>query len=713
MRPAFRSLAFLSVMLAVATAATAAIATTAAGQSPRALAIEDYYRIKTAGAPALSPDAHWVAFTVTAKIEDTNGNQSEIWLAPADASSPARRVSAAGANATGAAWTDDGHLRFSIAGTPLVVDPRSPDRPDAAVMQTGAPVGRGRGGRGGAGSAARAAMPSPDGKWTATIRDFAPAKVDAAALSEFEKRHEDRFKGVEFDWMDFHRDGGPFPVPNRRDVQSNPPQELMVAPAGGGAERKLTSLGLRPTGVQWNRDGTTLLFTADSLYRDERSYGRPEIWTVSVDGALTRLAPNPDYQYAGATYSPDGRWILATRQFTSDMVIAKHLDHGGPVDLVAVPAAGGKELNLTADWDYLPTGAEWSPDGKFVYFTGGVGGTTHLFRVSPAGGPVEQITKGERRIGELSFDREFTHIAYTVGLNEKPSEVSVADIDGSNERQLSHVHDSFISEVALSHTERLQYRSGDGTPIEGWLMYPYNYRPNGGPYPLVVSNHGGPHAAIEYGFNFKNQYLAANGYFVLEVNFRSSTGYGEKFLWGTWGAWGTKDGQDVMSGIDYAIARYPIDKARVATIGHSYGGFMTNWLITQYPDRFAAAIPGAGIVDWLSDYGNADIPNTKEREFFGAPWNPRAREIMLKQSPLIYADRVKAPTLFINGEIDQRVPFSEAEQMYVALKKNGVPAKMIRYDNMPHSISGSWNVVHRMLNERKWLDQWMKEKPKS
>jgi dipeptidyl aminopeptidase/acylaminoacyl peptidase len=650
-----------------------------AAQAPRALAIEDYYRIKTASAPALSPDARWVAFTVTTKIEATNGNQAEIWLAPADASSPAVRVNPPATSGAVAEWMDGNRLRVTSGGRTVMIDPRAPDTPDTStVIQTGAPVGRGgRGGRGAAG-AARSTLASPDGKWTATVRDFAPPKLPSVALSDFEKRHEDRFKGVEFDWMDFHRDGGPFPVPNRRDVQSNPPQEIVVAPMGGGAERTLTSLGLRPTGAQWNRDGTTLLFTADSLYRNERSYGRPEIWTVSVDGKLTRLTPNTDYQYTGATYSPDGRWILATRQFTSDMVIGKHLDHGGPVDLVVLPAAGGPERNLTADWDYLPAGAEWSPDGKSVYFTGGIGGTTHLFRASPAGGPVEQVTKGERRISELSIDKGFTHIAYVVGLNERPSEVYVANIDGTNERQLSHVHDSFMSEVKLSRAERLRYTSADGTPIEGWLMYPYDYRPNAGPYPLVVSNHGGPHSAIEYGFNFKNQYLAANGYFVLEVNFRSSTGYGEKFLWATWGAWGTKDGQDVMSGIDYAIAHYPIDKSRVATIGHSYGGFMTNWLITQYPDRFAAAIPGAGIVDWLSDYGNADIPNTKEREFFGAPWNPKAREIMLKQSPLIYADRVKAPTLFINGAIDQRVPFSEAEQMYVALKKNGVPAKMIR-----------------------------------
>src|SRR5262249_12374360 len=144
---------------------------------------------------------------------------------------------------------------------------------------------------------------------------------------------QEHFKGVQFDWMDFHRDGQPFPVPNRRDVQANPPQEIVInSPAGG--ERQLTTLGLRPTGVQWSKDGSTLLFTADSLYRNERSYGRSEIWTVTVEGKLSRRTPSTDYGYQGATYSPDGKWIMATRDYSSDMVIARHLDHGGPVDII-------------------------------------------------------------------------------------------------------------------------------------------------------------------------------------------------------------------------------------------------------------------------------------------------------------------------------------------------------------------------------------------
>ena len=683
-------------------------ATVAVRAGGRPLAIEDYYRIKTIGSPELSPDGRWVAFTVGTRFEETNGNPSEVWLVAADASSPARRVSAEGADANRPQWTDDNHLRFIAGDRVYLLDPGAPDK----ITETGAAVaggarggGRGAGGRGGG---AVAPISSPDGKWAAAVRSLPPPKRERVFESDFAKRHEERFKGFEIDWLDYKRDGSPWPVPNRVDPEVTPPQEIFLAAADGGAERQLTQLGLRPGGVEWSKDSTTLLFTADSEYRNERSYGRSDIWTVSLDGRTRRLTSNPDYSYANARYSPDGRWILATRDFALDMVIAKKLNHGGPVDLIVMPAGGGEEKNLTADWDYLPAGPRWSLDGKFVYFTGGIGGSTHLFRVAPGGGAVEQITKGERRISGLSFDRAMTKMAFTVGRFEAPSEISIANIDGAGERQLTHIFDPFLSEVALSSAERLNFRSADGTPVEGWLLFPFGYRPGGGPYPLIVSNHGGPHSAVGYGFDFKSQYFAANGYFVLQVNFRSSTGYGEKFLWATWSAWGTKDGQDVMAGVDYVIKNFPVSADRVATIGHSYGGFMSNWLITQYPDRFAAACVGAGISDWISDYGLADIARTKETEFYGAPWDPKAREIMIRQSPLTYANRVKAATLFIHGEVDHRVPFEEGEQMYFALKKNGVPAKIIQYAGQPHGIAGNWNQVHRILHERAWLDRYLK-----
>jgi dipeptidyl aminopeptidase/acylaminoacyl peptidase len=626
-----------------------------------------------------------------------------VWAVPTDGSAQARRVSAEGHDATSPQWTGEGRLRYAADGRGWILDPAAPER----VTEGERPAPRRGGPGGGGGGGGELTLSSPDGKWTAALRNTPPPKRERVFASDFEKRHEERFKGVHFDWLDFQRDGQPFPVPNRADPEVSPPQEIFLAPTGG-AEQQLTRLGLRPAGLQWNKDGSRLLFTADTAYRNELKYGSNEIYVVATDGKWRKLTSDRDYNYTDASYSPDGRWILYTRRMSTDAVIAKKMSHGGATDLGILPADGGAERILTADWDYLPTNATWSPDGRYVYFQGGIGGTTHLFRVPSSGGAVEQVTKGERRIAGVSFDRGFSKIAYTVGLIEAPAEIHVASIDGSGEKQLTRIHDDFTREIALSRAERLNFRSADGTPVEGWLMYPSGYLPGGGPYPLIVSNHGGPHGADGYSFDFKSQYFAANGYFVLKVNFRSSTGYGEKFLWATWGAWGTKDGQDVMAGVDHAISRFPIDRSRVATIGHSYGGFMTNWLITQYPDRFAAAIPGAGIVNWVSDYGTADIARTKETEFYGTPWDDNAREIMIRQSPLTYANRAKAPTLFVHGEVDQRVPYTEAEQMFVALKKNGVPARMIQYAGMAHGITGSWNQVHRMLNELRWLDKYLK-----
>src|SRR5258705_40848 len=139
-----------------------------------------------------------------------------------------------------------------------------------------------------------------------------------------------------------------------------------------------------------------------------------------------------------------------------------------------------------------------------------------------------------------------------------------------------------------------------------------------GPYPLIVVSHGGPPGATGYSFDFKKQFFAANGYFVLDTNFRSSTGYGDAFKWATWGEWGKKDGEDVVSGIDAVIKKYPVDPKRVGHTGHSYGGFMTNWLITQDPRRFSPAIPGAGITNWMRDYGTPDIYRPNENALFAA-----------------------------------------------------------------------------------------------
>jgi len=161
-----------------------------------------------------------------------------------------------------------------------------------------------------------------------------------------------------------------------------------------------------------------------------------------------------------------------------------------------------------------------------------------------------------------------------------------------------------------------------------------------------------------------------------------------------------------MAGVDYAISKYNVDQKRMGVTGYSYGGFLTNWVI-GHTTRFAAAIAGAGIANWVSDYATSDIPRTKESEFLGAPWDPKAYEVLRKQSPITYAAKVKTPTLFVDGESDARVPIEEAEQMYMALRKQHIDARMVRYPDTYHGGWTAWNTVHRYYEEMKWWHRYL------
>ena len=261
-----------------------------AQQAPgRRLAIEDYYRVQTVAGPSISPDGRWVIFTVSTRIEEDNSTRAETFVAPVRCLGEAARVAHYGKDITGASWTGDGRLEYSAERERWTLDPQTLST--AAGQGRAAAIGRGF---------------SADAKWIAYAKDKPQPKKERIYASDFEKRHEERFKGVTFDWKDFQRDGAPFPAP---DLHARPAAQLVVQAIGGSvdAPKVLLDQDLRPSEIAWHPGGKLIAFTADPDWREELKYGNATLWTVTTEGKVARLT-NDAYVYGDVDFSPDGKY---------------------------------------------------------------------------------------------------------------------------------------------------------------------------------------------------------------------------------------------------------------------------------------------------------------------------------------------------------------------------------------------------------------------
>jgi len=481
---------------------------------------------------------------------------------------------------------------------------------------------------------------------------------------------------------------------------------LFLVPAEGGTPRQLTSghwnVGARfdglsaRVGYDWTADSKTLVFdglrdtTWDGQYRVSRIYALDV-----ASGAIRTLVSRPGY-WADPTVSPDGRMVAFTGYDSSE-----HTHRTSDLYAIAIDGSGMRDLSKSLDRD--PGDLTWAPDGKAIYFTAPDRGSINV-HVTDLGGGVRDVTQGVQVVSLSSVAR--TLMAVGVGSDPAhPADVVRLDLRKPGSQGLSrltNVNEDVLANKRLARTEEIWYTSTGGTKVQGWVVKPPSLGP-GKRYPLILEIHGGPFAMYNVGFSYMFQNFAANGYVVLFVNPRGSTGYGDGFSNGIDHNYPGPDFDDLMAGVDAVIARGLVDSTRMYVSGCSGGGVLSSWVI-GHTTRFAAAAVRCPVIDWIAMAGETDIP-LFTYSFFHQPFWEKADE-WLAHSSLMFVGRVTTPTLLMTGELDRRTPIPQTEEYYAALKMRHVPAVMLRFNEEFHGTgSKPSNFMRTQLYMMSWFEK--------
>jgi dipeptidyl aminopeptidase/acylaminoacyl peptidase len=670
----------------------ALLPTALSSQQQRPWQSTDYYRLMVVSDPELAPDGRRVAFVVTTVVEDKDRRHSEIWMASTDGSAAPFRYTSPATEATNPSWAPDGSLlAFSSR--------REGSEDDIWFLRTAAPGGEAFQIKG------VHALPvfSRDGQWLlyswrgdepdSLKKETWRNRVSPAAITR--GADPKRFDGRVYTSIPIVGDERGYLAPR----ETRRPSHLYLVPLAGGKPRQLSSGELSQTSPAWSPDGRMIAFEQDtSENREVRDDASPGLFLYSLADSATRALATGYPQSSNPAWSPDGRSIA--------FICSK--GRGLENDVCVVPVAGGTARNLTGEWSLDPNGISWSIDGKTLYFSAETNGNVHLFSVAAGGGAVRQVTSGERQLRGFALSTDGRSLAYTSSDITHGTELYVTTLARGQERRLTSFNDSLFKQVTLIPADTFWFTGTGGLKIQGWLMKPSGYQA-GKTYPLVLSIHGGPHSNYGNVLFPEFQMLAGQGYWMLFTNPRGSTGYGHAFTFSTRGRWGMEDYQDLMQAVDVAVARAKggVDTTRMAVLGGSYGGFMTNWIV-GHTNRFRVAQTDRSIFNWYSWYGSSDAQGLTDYEFSGSPWE--ADSLYRVLSPMTYANKMRTPMLIVHSEDDKRTPITDGEQLFMSLRRRGVPAEFVRYPRSFHGLSRTgppWLLVDRLERIRTWFAYWI------
>ncbi len=609
--------------------------------------------LKRVGGTAISPDGKTAAYTITVPVDDQRGSRFEsgIWIASTDGASNTR-ITPGGLSCSDPAFSHDGTwLAFMAApgnGTKKQIwITRLPDGEGEMITDTAGGV--------------VAFRWTPDGKSIAfTTPDADPGDSSPSSVKAIVADAKHACAHIHVVTLDTLRG------PER-------------------SHRRLTTGGFHVTSFDWSPDGSRIVFahqatpSPDAIATNDLSLLDPGTGAVAplVTGGGADVTP---------FYSPDGRWIA----FASDGG-EPHWAH--TMDICVVAPGGGRPRQLARTPGRYATLLGWSPGGKGVFVLELDRTSNRVLALPLDGSPPRTVTTGGGTFSAPAFGRRSSVFCFVHERSDVPPEVFASDFQDFNPKRLSHAGAEFKL-LTCARTEVIRWRSSDDSEIEGILTYPMHHHV-GKPFPLIVQLHGGPASAFQQWYTggpsvYPVQAFTEAGFGMLCPNPRGSDGYGRDFRYSNVNDWGGRDKDDIIAGVEHLVAQGMADPGRLGVCGWSYGGYLTTCLAAS-TKLFKAASVGGGIVNVASFAGTTDIPGYVRDYFGGEFWEQPA--LYIERSPLFHAGSIAVPTQILHGEADERVPPSQGRELYVALKRRGIPVEFVLYPGMPHAAADPDTII--------------------
>jgi dipeptidyl aminopeptidase/acylaminoacyl peptidase len=646
-----------------------------AAQQARSLAIDDLFNLKTIQDPRISPDGQWVAYTVSQLDAEADRGTADVFMTALDGSTPeAVQLTTADGSERSPRWSPDGRYLGFLASRGeearsqvWLLDRRGGEASQLTEFETGV----------------SSFEWSPDGtRLAVVVRD-----PDPEAEAEGEK--DDRPEPIIVRRLQFKRDG--------QGYLTERYSHLHVFDVGTRESTQITDGPQDDGSPVWSPDGQTIAFVSNRTGNADAN-ANTDIFLVPAAGGAVRALTSAPTSDSSPAFSPDGTHVA-------------YLTGGDPADiwyaltdLAVVPVSGGEPRVLTEALDRNVSSPRFAPGGEHVVVLLEDEGRVHLARVALDDGRLERVVEGERAVQTFDLHPD----GATVVLASEPTFPGEVFAVQSDLRRLTHANDEFLSGIHLGEVTRFTATSRDGTPVDAFLTMPPG-QADGQDLPLLLRIHGGPVSQFASRFSFEWQVLAAHGFAVVGANPRGSSGYGYEFSRAIFADWGNKDFEDVMAAVDALIDRGVADADRLGVGGWSYGGILTNYVITQ-TDRFKAAISGASEVNYLSNYGTDHYQRQWEAEL-GLPWENT--DLWIRLSPFFKVDRITTPTLIMCGQEDWNVPLLNSEQLYQGLRRLGRETELVIYPGQSHGIRLPSFQKDRYERYVAWYSKYLLDSPAS